>query len=181
MRNAFVLAAALLIATGSGFAAGQDEHEQEQEPQAVMAELIAEHASIQPGGTTRVGVHFEVEEGWHIYAEKPGDAGLPTKIKWSAPFGTFGPLQWPQSQEFVDPGDIRTFGYTGALVLASSYTIPSVWKESPPNPLPISADVSWLVCHDVCIPGKAHLELALPISNDPPAHSAHAEFFEQTR
>ncbi|MBI3009634.1 MAG: hypothetical protein HYY57_01435, partial [Candidatus Omnitrophica bacterium] len=41
----------------------------------VTASLIAEHASIQPGGQTRIGVHFEMEEGWHIYAQDPGDAG----------------------------------------------------------------------------------------------------------
>ena len=31
--------------------------------QPVTVELIAEHASIQPGGTTRVGAHFEIEIG----------------------------------------------------------------------------------------------------------------------
>ena len=90
----------------------------------VKAELIAEHASLQPGGRTRVGVSFELEEGWHIYAKEPGDAGLPTKITWSGPRGvTFGPLVWPVAQEFNDPGDIKTFGYSGAVVLASDLTL----------------------------------------------------------
>jgi thiol:disulfide interchange protein DsbD len=149
-------------------------------PEPVRAELITEHASIQPGGATRVGVHFEIEEGWHIYADPPGDAGLPTKVAWSAPFGSFGPLQWPPPHEFLDPGNIRTSGYAGVLVLISRYAIPAVWTKSPPNPIPLSAKVSWLACRDICIPGSARLELSLPISDQPPAFSTHAQMFEQT-
>jgi thiol:disulfide interchange protein DsbD len=145
----------------------------------VQAELIAEHASIQPGGSTRIGVHFDIEEGWHIYADPPGDAGLPTKVVWSAPFGSIGSLQWPTPHEFLDPGDIRTSGYERLLVLTSRYTIPAAWRESPPNPIPITAKVRWLACRNICIPGSAQLDLSLPISDQPPAFSTHAQLFEQ--
>lgn len=149
--------------------------------QPVVATLIAEHESIQPGGTTRVGVHFELEKGWHIYAEEPGDAGLPTEVKWSAPWGSFGPIQWPTPTAFLDPGEIRTFGYEGTVVLASTYSlIPGRWLESPPDPIPITAKLTWLACKEICIPGSANLELPLPWSHDPPALSAHAQLFEQT-
>lgn len=146
----------------------------------VTAELVAEHASIQPGGSTRIGVLFDLEEGWHIYYKEPGDAGLPTQIDWSAPFGSFGPLEWPAPHEFLDPGDIRTSGYEGLLVLTSRFTVPAEWDKSPPNPVPIAATVKWLACREICIPGSADLELMLPISDDPPAFSTHAQLFEHT-
>ena len=58
----------------------------------VTVELITEYASIQPGGQTKIGVHFDLEEGWHIYAKDPGDAGLPTKVIWKGPASVkFGP------------------------------------------------------------------------------------------
>jgi thiol:disulfide interchange protein DsbD len=143
----------------------------------VTAELITEHASVQPGGTTRIGVLFELQDGWHIYAEDPGDAGLPTKVKWSGPRGAkFGPLVWPAHQEFVDPGDIRTFGYSGAVVLSSDVRMPS--GSRPGEPVRLAADVEWLACKEICLPGKTSLELALPVSGTTPSFSTHANFFD---
>lgn len=150
----------------------------EQEERLVTATLIAEHASIQPGGATRIGVLFEIQEGWHIYAEDPGDAGLPTSVTWSGSERlSFGPLQWPEPHEFLDPGDIRTFGYTGALVLSSTMTVPAEWPDRLAAGIRVAADVRWLACKDVCIPGKANLELALPLNPDPPVPSPHAHLF----
>jgi len=145
----------------------------------VTAELIAEHASIQPGGQTRVGVYFELEEGWHIYAEDPGDAGIPTKVTWDPSHGvSFGPLQWPVPDEFVDPGEIHTRGYSGSLVLFSTLTVTSTWDKTPAV-LPVGARVTWLACKEICIPGSATLELALPFGGpNPPVFSKHAQFFE---
>ena len=147
-------------------------------PSAVSAELIAEHASIQPGGSTRIGVHFDLEEGWHIYAKESGDAGLPTQITWTVPSGvTAGPLEWPPHQEFVDPCDIRTFGYSGAVVLSSRL---SLNPDSALTAIPVHASVKWLACKELCVPGSAELDLSLPVSTEPPVLSAHAELFDHT-
>ncbi len=153
----------------AGFARGED--------RLVTAELIAEHASVQPGGATRVGVRFDLEEGWHIYAQEPGDAGLPTKIAWSGPAGvSFGPLSWPTPERFDDPGNITTFGYSGTVVLASPLAVsPNVTDH---QPLAIEAKVSWLACKELCIPGSATLALSLPVSTATPTFSAHNELFE---
>ena len=146
-------------------------------PSPVTAEMISEHASIQPGGTTRVGVHFEIEEGWHIYANDPGDAGLPTEVTWSGPSDvSFGFLQYPTPEHFVDPGDIKTNGYSGATVLYSTLK----FKTTAPRlaAIPISAAVEWLACKEICLPGKARLELSLPVSTSSPVLSTHAQLFE---
>ena len=146
--------------------------------QPVTAELIAEHASVQPGSETRIGVHFDMKEGWHIYGREPGDAGLPTKIAWTVPPGfKTGPLQWPPAQEFTDAGNIRTFGYSGAVVLAS--TLKYVASRESLIEAPIHAHVEWLACKDICLPGSADLDLTLPVTSQPPARSARAELFDQ--
>ena len=148
-------------------------------PQPVRVELIAEHASVQRGGTTRIGVSFDVEEGWHIYAKEPGDAGLPTTIQWVVPHGIrVGALQWPTPQEFLDPGNIRTFGYAGAVVLSSPLTTSS--QAVALHTVPIHAQVEWLACKALCVPGSAELDLVLPISTTPPFFSPHAQLFEQS-
>ena len=158
-------------------------------PSPVTAEMISEHASIQPGGTTRIGVHFEIEEGWHIYADPPGDAGLPTRIAWSgSTLVSFGPVVYPPAEQFIDPGDIRTRGYSGSAVLFSTVTLDPLWnrrgnvvEQSALVGLNLSAAVKWLACHEICVPGKADLTLMLPVSDQSPVFSTHAELFEQVQ
>lgn len=153
----------------SGFAVS-DEHP-------VTATLVAEHTAIRLGGETRVGVLFEMEDGWHIYAREPGDAGLPTTISWSASSTSFGELQWPTPQRLLDPGDIETFGYEKAVLLSSPLTHTRS-GDSTPSALGINAQATWLTCKKICIPGSANLEIVLPISADAPVLSLHASLFD---
>lgn len=150
----------------------------------VAATLVAEHTAILLGGETRIGVLFELENGWHIYAEEPGDAGLPTQIAWSAPEGgvSFSALHWPTPQRFLDPGDIETFGYEGSVLLASTLEHTGPWRETPTE-LSVQAQTKWLTCKEICIPGGAELSLTLPVilpsSPETPIPSTHADLFEQ--
>jgi len=149
------------------------------EEQPVAAELIAEHASVRPGGQTRIGVHFDIEDGWHIYAKEPGDAGLPTKVIWTSLLrdAIVTQFEWPPAQEFIDPGEIHTFGYSGTLVLAATL---STTSEVSVAAIPITAHAEWLACKEICLPGKADLSLALPVSPNTPVPSTHVELFAQT-
>ena len=146
----------------------------------VTAKLIAEHSSIQAGLQTRVGILFDIERGWHIYAQDPGDAGLPTKIVWEIPpVVSLGPLHWPKPQEFVDPGEIRTFGYTGTVVIyrTALLRLGLLLDRSYADGLPFRATVKWLACKNICIPGSANLELMIPFSPQPPTLSPDAKWF----
>jgi thiol:disulfide interchange protein DsbD len=161
-----------------GLARAADECAAVPPAQPVVPTLIAEHASIQPGGATRVGVHFEIEEGWHIYAKNPGDAGLPTEVTWTAPRGVgLGPLRWPKPQRFIELGNIRTNGYTGTIVLASRLVLLTTSTDSEETAFPVRAHVKWLACKDICVPGSADLKLSISVSNQPPAPSASAKLF----
>ena len=144
----------------------------------VKAVAIAEQTSIQPGGHSRIGILFELEKGWHIYARDPGDAGMPTKVEWAPVNGvSFGFLRYPPVEEFLDPGEIKTHGYTGAAVL----TTPIVVNRSVAagTNLTLKAHAEWLACRDICLPGSADLILRLPVRAEEPAQSAHAELFDQ--
>lgn len=152
--------------------------EAEPEVHPVTAALVAEHGSVQPRGATKIGVHLEIEPGWHIYAQHPGDAGLPTAIVWDkAPHVTFGPLVWPPPEPHVDPGNIRTNGYSGSAVIYAPVQVSR--KATPGETLPIRAKVEWLACQEICIPGTAELSLALPVVAGAPPRSAHAQLFDQ--
>lgn len=124
-------------------------------------------------------MYFELKEGWHIYAKDPGDAGLPTKVTWNGPFGvSFGTLYWPKSRQFLDPGNIKTFGYTGSVLLSSNLTY-HTWRDVY-SEIPVHASVEWLACKDICVPGTAQLDLKLPITSTPPILSSHAQLFKES-
>ncbi len=139
----------------------------------VDVRLVTEHAAIVPGGSTRVGVQFILEEGWHIYGQQPGDAGLPTQIAWSAPQGVdVTPLSWPLTKRFLDPGDIETFGYEREVLLPSAVRVAP--NAAVPSDVVLQASIRWLACHEICIPGAAELKLPLAIrtTTDPSPDAA---------
>ena len=178
----FVGMAIIMVAVGYGAKQGQAEQAKPNVPfavpkqQPVTAQLIVEHASVQLLGDTQVGVLFKIQEGWHIYAQEPGDAGMPTKVTWHRASGEiFGPIEWPPAEDFTDPGDIHTHGYRGQVVLSNRLHV--TFKEPPENPLSLQATVEWLACREVCIPGSAELSGSLPISIDPPQRTPDADLF----
>ncbi len=125
----------------------------------VVAELIGETASAQPGRPFDVLLHLRMEPGWHTYWKNPGDSGLATSVDWTLPEGSSaGPIQWPVPERINTGGEI-SFGYTGDVYLLTTVTPPK--PGPPPATIAIKATVKWLVCKEACIPGKANLELDL--------------------
>ena len=132
--------------------------------QPVKATLVAEHEWFNPTSGTRVGVLFELEKGWHIYAQSSGDAGMPTEVYWKPGNVAviMSELVWPEPEHFIDPGDIKTNGYSGSVVLSSTLSSnPHVTIDWMPE-LMIGAHVKWLACKDICLPGEAELLLRFP-------------------
>ena len=70
----------------------------------VQASLVADTTGVSVGKPFTVGVLLKIDPGWHIYWKNPGDAGLPTKVKWTLPDGfTAGELRYPTPHEFTLP------------------------------------------------------------------------------
>lgn len=131
--------------------------------------LIAATADFAPGQPVDLGVIFRLAPGWHIYAENPGDAGLPTTVAWTLPNGaSVGPLVYPPHKQFDESG-LTTFGYDTRAVFTARAVAPETAA-----PFAVGAKVSWLVCKDICIPGEASLALALPVASGPAKPSPDA-------
>jgi DsbC/DsbD-like thiol-disulfide interchange protein len=143
-------------------------------------ELIAENKWITAGHTVNVGLHFQLEKGWHIYWINPGDSGEPPRVKWQLPTGlTAGDIEWPAPQR-LGTSSIIDFGYAeGTMLIVPMHADAHLGTHQPAQ---LAAQVSVLVCHEICIPGKAHLSLALPIKSEPPATDSQTEgLFASTR
>jgi len=141
--------------------------------------LIAEDSKVAPGGEVIIGLRLKPEAGWHVYWRNPGDSGLPTKIRWTLPAGTTaGDIQWPYP-ELATLGTLVNYGYGDDTVLLVPIRVAS--DATPGQKLNLVADVNWLICKDLCIPGKASYSLPLEIGAKTEADPAQAALFAQAR
>lgn len=131
----------------------------------VEATLVADTTAIVPGQPFRVGLHLRMAPGWHTYWQNPGDAGLATTFDLELPGGfTAGPIEWPLPKRIVEPGDVEVYAYKGDVLLVRTVTPPAAMRAFSDTPLAFRAKSTWLVCEAICIPGKAEVELKLPLA-----------------
>src|SRR5205823_8095887 len=122
----------------------------------VRAEILADTTAIVPGRAFNVGVLLAIEPQWHVYWMNPGDSGLPTTMKFDLPPGfAVSEVQYPVPTKFLQPGELIAYGYEGSVLLMAKVTPPKDLVAG--GAVSIKALASWLVCQEVCIPGKAEL------------------------
>jgi thiol:disulfide interchange protein DsbD len=132
--------------------------------QHLTAELTSLSPQIAPGGTQTIGLVLTIEEHWHVYWINAGDSGEPPAIKWTMPKGfTAGPLQFPPPQR-LPLGPLMDYGYEDQVAFPITLTAPANAK---PGKVHLDAHVTWLVCAQVCLPGKAHLGIDMNVVRGP--------------
>lgn len=142
----------------------------------VKAELLAETTSIKPGAPFTLGVLLHVAPQWHIYWTNPGDSGLATLVTFNLPPGLkAGPVQYPVPQRIELPGGVVNFGYEQQVMLMTIVTPAERLKVG--SRIAIAAQVRWLCCKDVCLPGSAKLHITLSVADDP--KPANEDLFKQ--
>jgi thiol:disulfide interchange protein len=141
--------------------------------QHLTAELVSLGPAIAPGGTQEVGLVLTMDEHWHVYWINAGDSGEPPKITWTLPQGvTAGPMQFPIPSR-LPLGPLMDFGYEDEIAFPVTITAASTIK---PGPVHLDARISWLVCSQVCLPGKAHLGLDLMVQPGAPQAEQEPKF-----
>lgn len=142
----------------------------------VKAELLADTASIKPGAPFTLGVLLRIAPGWHIYWTNPGDSGLATSVTFSLPAGFKAvPVQYPVPRRIELPGGVVNFGYERQVMVITTVTPAERLKVG--SQIAIAAQVRWLCCKDVCLPGSAKAHLTLSVADDP--KPANDELFKQ--
>ncbi|MFA6111727.1 MAG: protein-disulfide reductase DsbD domain-containing protein, partial [Candidatus Latescibacterota bacterium] len=130
------------------------------EPHPVQARLVAGTDAVRPGETFQVGLALRMAEGWHTYWRYSGDAGTPTRVRWTLPEGfTASDLQWPLPAKYAEAGDLTAYGYADSVLLLAEIRPPARLTG---RSVRLTALVSWLTCKEVCIPGDTTLVLELP-------------------
>ena len=141
-------------------------------------QLVIPSQSLSPGDVADAGLYFKIEPGWHIYWQNAGDSGEPPHIKWTLPDGiTAGPLQFPAPRR-LPLGPLMDFGYENEVLFPFTLNVASTAKAGHTT---LHAKVDWLVCREVCIPGKAELETVRDVAPHPIKTTALASDVEIVR
>jgi thiol:disulfide interchange protein/DsbC/DsbD-like thiol-disulfide interchange protein len=132
--------------------------------QHLHVQLVVPESALVRGHSAKAGLYFKLEPGWHVYWKNPGDSGEPPRMKWTLPEGiTATPLQFPAPKR-LPLGPLMDFGYEDEVLFP-------FWISAGPSAkgteAVLHAKVDWLVCREVCIPGKAELETMRPIAGQP--------------
>lgn len=151
-------AAPTLLAEGGGAGSQPTVH--------VRPKLLANVDAVKPGQEFMLGIEFDIDPEWHIYYKEAGEAGMPTKIDWKLPPGfTAGPLLWQKPNKFNDSG-ITTYGYHDKTFIAAKITPPATLAAG--SKLNFNAELKWLSCRELCLPGTGSVKLELPVASAEP-------------
>lgn len=119
--------------------------------------LRLDHDVVVPNGTINADLHFKIDNGWHLYWRNSGDSGEPPKAEWALPPGwSHGTFKWP-IPERIPVGPLVNFGYENELHLVTPIIVGDDSATTDRQELTLGVSVSWLVCQEACIPGKAVL------------------------
>jgi thiol:disulfide interchange protein DsbD len=128
-------------------------------------QLVVPEDQLYTAGNNVVGLYFKLESGWHVYWKNAGDAGGPPHIHWTLPAGvTAGEMQFPAPQR-LPLGPLMDFGYENEVLFPNKLTVAPTVKDSKAV---LVAKVDWLVCREVCLPGKAELSTTLQLVSGKP-------------
>jgi len=118
-------------------------------------QLVVPNQNLNTGTPVNAGLYFKLESGWHVYWKNAGDSGEPPHIQWTLPAGiTASAMQFPAPQR-LPLGPLMDFGYENEVLFP--FTVKAAATAKPGSAV-LHAKVNWLVCREVCIPGKAELD-----------------------
>jgi len=128
--------------------------------------LLSSTLGFDPARGTRLGVHFQLDDGWHVYWKNPGESGTPPAVTWEADGLEFSDFEFPTPERLQVPG-ATIYGYVHDVTLlvdvaASSGSGASV-QNSGARAVEIHATVDYVICADVCVRETAFPELTLPV------------------
>jgi len=129
-------------------------------PVVVSVEVVP--AAAVPGEAVTLVWRFALADDWHLYWAGRNDSGFPPRVDLGLPAGwVAGGLQWPVPERYVSPGDILDHVYFEELVLVQKLGAPD--DATLDGSVTIEADIQWLACKDMCVPGKKALTLSIPV------------------
>ncbi len=104
-------------------------------------------ATLIKGESTYLAVTFLNKEKWHTYWKNPGSAGKEIEVHFEGIEAT--ELEWPAPKLYREAGGLIAYGYS------NEYTF--FYKIANNLNADFKVKANWLICKDICIPGKKDL------------------------
>jgi DsbC/DsbD-like thiol-disulfide interchange protein len=146
----------------------------------VHAEFQTSARAVKPRGKFLLAVRFDIESGYRISWQNPGDVGKTTRVVFEVPDGfSVGPLQYPAPQRFELPGKLVSYGYEKQTAIFAEVTAPEGLPEGRTYRFDVKAD--WLACNAECANEElsAWFELASSALAPEPALSAELAVYHE--
>jgi len=168
LRVLAVPAGATMVLCGSAApATGQPAATRDASGPHTRVELIAAPGPAGSSGEITLALRFRLDPGWHLYWRNPGDSGGPPTVRWRLPAGwTAAGFEWPVPERF-QLGPIVNYGHTGEVTLP----VRVVGVPAGGPPVTITGEVRWLVCEEICVPGRGTVAIGWPL---PPGDAVQA-------
>ena len=139
-------------------------------------DLVSRTSHLIPGQTAEIALWFELEAHWHLYWINPGEAGLPVEVKWDLPPGIeVGSPRWPYPHR-IEVDTLVNYGYEDRLWMVFPVDVAEDFKGSKAE---LKAEISWLVCKTICLPGEKTMEKSFVVSSSPAKPSTYEKRFAE--
>jgi len=173
-----LLAGFTMLVTAQGVSAqpGFDEPDDQHS----RARLVCETKALVPGTSSMLAVVFDLDKGWHSYADSVNDSGSPMLVTWALPDGVeVGEPIWTASHRHISEGGILDHIYEDRAIVMFPINVTSQVRAG--EDVTISASLEWLVCDaNRCLPQFAETSIELPVRNTSD-RGADAGLFDQAR
>lgn len=163
-RSLFLLAALLFGTAVLCAGCGGDKTPRPTEADPVMVSVEVVPSVAVPGEEITLVWRFDLAEDWHLYWVGLNDSGYPPRVDLVLPDGwVAGGLQWPVPERYVSPGDILDHVYFDQLVLVQKIGAPNDVVVG--QDITVKADIQWLACKEMCVPGRTAMTLKVPVGS----------------
>ena len=120
----------------------------------VSVKMITEEKMLRPSKPFWAAFQFTIAPDWHLYWKNPGESGSAPVISWTLPDGfTVGDILWPFPTRY-EIDDAVLYGYSKKMTLLASIYPPDTLEDGTRHT--IKAEVQWLACSTLCVPGNAY-------------------------
>lgn len=116
--------------------------------------------TIQPNSEFWLQLDWTLDPHWYIYAQNPGDGGLPPSLDFELPAGiTVLETTWPKPSDLSKEGMI-IYGYKDTCKAMVRLKAAADYKPSSLDTIKLA--VRWGICHEQCIVDNVTLGLRFP-------------------
>jgi DsbC/DsbD-like thiol-disulfide interchange protein len=122
------------------------------------------------GQPLTIAIDQTMESGWHTYWKNPGDSGEAASISLGhcPPAGRTATLHIPYTAPYAHRATSMNYGYSDRVALLTTLTPPD---NIDADEVTLTAEISWLVCADICVPEQTTATTHLARHQETAPHS----------